>query len=345
MPTRTRSQRIGAQGQRLIQLSIETNGDWIVRGQEEDYGVDLEAELTVGGVNGQIVKLQVKSSEHITVLRNRVSYRISTSLIRYANTCRIPVILIIVSIDERKAWYLWLQKWIVELRQSGKSVEGLGKSVTVHIPSDQTLDVGLKGELKRIACWATDTQLVLSLADTLRTAASVHSQEMMEALSQLLTSVDKAYAEYPVEIIVDQVLTLGAQIWATEEGDKVSQILFTYCRNHGGRLNAQQIRRLIVRGEAVSRTGVNTLGILYDKYPSHIASLNLSVLFEANDDPRVRYYCKLREKYLGKTLLDIVAKGKDVTVDRITFDKKYFKEKWPNRGDSAFLDCVFSPKE
>jgi hypothetical protein len=342
MPIRTKSQKIGAQGQRFVQLLIETNGDWIVRGQEEDFGIDLEAELTEEGVKGHIIKLQVKSSECIKVAGNVIPHNIPTSIIRYANTCRIPVILIIVSVNENKAWYLWLQKWIVELRQSGKYIEDLSKSVTVHIPSSQTLEVGLKDDLKQVARCATDTQLVLNIADTLRTAAAVRSQTIMATLSQLLTDIEKSYKDYPVEIVVDEVLNLGPRIWATREGNEVSQILFELCRNHGDRFNSKQILRLILRGVAVSRTGIIALGILYDKYPDHTSKLNLPELFKDHDDQRARYYCRLREKYLGKTLLEVVNEGKDVRIDNFTFSTEDYLDKWPNRGESAFIDYVYT---
>ncbi len=341
MATRTESQKIGAEGHRFVQFVISSNDGWIVRGLEEDFGIDLEAELTEEGVNGYILKLQVKSSKNIKVTENIVSTNIPTSLVRYANTCRIPVILIIVSVTEKKAWYLWLQKWIVDLRKSGGSIEDLGKSVTVYVPSNRTLETGLEDDLKKIARWATDTQLVLSLADTLRTAAAIRSQGIMDAIAKLLITAEESYEDYPIEIIVDEVLNLGPQIWATEEGYEVTQILFAFCRNHGDRITAKQIHRLIVRGEAVSRTGINALGILYDEYPKHIAKLNLPALFKGHEDPRAGYYCRLREKYLGNTMLDIVGQGKDVTIDGVTFDTESFIDKWPNRGDSAFLDYIY----
>ena len=42
MTKRHKSQRIGSRGHRFVQYLIECNGDWIARGQEEDFGLDLE---------------------------------------------------------------------------------------------------------------------------------------------------------------------------------------------------------------------------------------------------------------------------------------------------------------
>lgn len=336
------SQIIGAQGLRYVQHQVAHSADWIVRGQEEDFGIDSEIELAEGEVKGQILKLQIKTSQSIKLINEQIKYRIPTSLVHYADNCRIPVVLVIVSIQPETAWYIWLQKWIVELRQSGRSIEDLGKSVTLCIPNCQTLDIGLKNDLKNIARWKTETQLILSLADTIRTAVVVRSQEVMVALSKLIETVDITYQEYPVEIIVDEVLNLGLQIWATPEGNKVSDMLYRFCRNHGNLFTAKQIYRLVVRDSTVSRTGINALGILYDEFAPHIEKLKLPKVFKDLEDPRALYYCKLRERYPGETLTGIVLSGKEMSIDNLAFYRDdNFLDKWANRGDSVFLDYVY----
>lgn len=346
MPRRTISQSVGSQGYRFVQYLIESNGDWIVRGQEEDFGIDLEVELAEGDVKGQILKLQIKSSAHIQPVDNLITFKIATSFLRYVSTWRIPVLLIVVSIQTQTAWYLWLQKWIDELHQSGGTIEEFGASVTIKIPSYQNLADGLKDDLKNIARWTTKTQLTLSLADALRTATAVRSKEVMAVLSQLLESIDSAYRDYPIEIIIDEVLNLGQRIWATTEGNEVSQMLFRLCKEHGDRFNAKQILRLVIRGDSVSRTGINAVGILYDHFPKHTASLNLPEAFSKHEDPRALYYCKLREVYLGNKLHEIVCSGKDLAIDKFTLDiDDRFLDKWANRGDSIVLDYFHIEKD
>jgi len=329
-----------------VQHQVARTADWIVRGQEEDFGIDSEIELAEGEVKGQILKLQIKTSQNIPITNKRIKYRVHTSLLHYANSCRIPLILVIASIQPETAWFLWLQKWIVGLRQSGRSMEDLGKSVTVYIPNDQTLDNGLSHDLKNIARWATETQLVLSLADILRTAVAIRSQEVIVAISKLIYTVDSAYQDYPVEILVDEVLNLGLQIWATLEGNEVSKMLYWFCRNHGDRFTAKQIRRLVVRDDTVSRTGINALGILYDEFAQHTSGLKLPKVFKDLEDPRVSYYCRLREKYLGKTLIQIVQSGKGMSIDSLAFHRDNdFMDKWANRGDSAVLDYTYNQED
>jgi|SRR4030095_14778655 len=103
MSTRTLSQKIGAQGQRLVASLIEKHPHWLARELGEDYGIDLEAELTECGVRGEILKLQIKSSQQIE--RNDVAVRvvIESKYLSYADACRYPVILVVADIDSSEA--------------------------------------------------------------------------------------------------------------------------------------------------------------------------------------------------------------------------------------------------
>jgi len=45
MPKRSKAQTIGQAGEAIAREIIGTDQQWIVRGQERDFGFDLEAEL------------------------------------------------------------------------------------------------------------------------------------------------------------------------------------------------------------------------------------------------------------------------------------------------------------
>jgi hypothetical protein len=60
---RPHSQRIGSAAQRFVELEIEKSGNWISRRQDEDFGIDLEAEIAEPSVSRQIIKVQIKSTE------------------------------------------------------------------------------------------------------------------------------------------------------------------------------------------------------------------------------------------------------------------------------------------
>lgn len=343
MSKRTVSQQEGSLGQRFIQYIFENQGEWIIRGQEEDYGIDLEAELAPEDVEGYIIKLQVKTSQSVRIVKKSVAVRITRSMLKYASSCRIPIVLIAIDLGQRQAWYLWLQEWLVNLHRSGKSLASIGKTVTVHIPIDHTLQSGLDNRLKRIARWETDIQLVLSLTDTLRTAVSVGSESVMTSLTGILEQVDRTFQDFPVETLIDEVIRLGPRIWGTLEGYQISKPLYTFCREFGNRFSTDHIRRLVIRGNTYSRTGINALGLLYDNFPEHIASLNLIKKLGKEADPRVIYYCRLRERYLGKKSIELLASSTDFTIGDLTLDPKilsWLHDRWANRGDSAFLDYV-----
>jgi Domain of unknown function (DUF4365) len=64
MAQQTESQILGSQGQNLVALIINESGHWIARAQGEDFGIDMEAELSSPSVQGQLLKIQIKASEY-----------------------------------------------------------------------------------------------------------------------------------------------------------------------------------------------------------------------------------------------------------------------------------------
>jgi len=56
MATRFPQQKIGAIGHKWLAALIEEHSDWLKRDLGEDYGIDIEAELTENGVRGKILK-------------------------------------------------------------------------------------------------------------------------------------------------------------------------------------------------------------------------------------------------------------------------------------------------
>jgi hypothetical protein len=103
MAQRTEAQALGSQGQSLVAHIVNSSGDWIARAQDEDFGVDLETELAVPKVGGQLVKIQVKASKSVEMTDKGVTCQIPRKLAFYADSCRLPVVLVRVSIEEQKA--------------------------------------------------------------------------------------------------------------------------------------------------------------------------------------------------------------------------------------------------
>src|SRR5690606_28364466 len=105
----------------------------------------------------------------------------------------------------------------------------------------------------------------------------------------------------------------------------------------------------IIRDKGCSRTGLNALGILYDNFPKHTASLNLIERFENFNDPRLHYYCTIRERYLDSKSPSWLSERNDLTdgklkADFSTINTSIF-DKWANRGDSVISDYVYETEE
>jgi hypothetical protein len=346
MSERTESQILGSQGQSLVAHLINSSGDWIARAQDEDYGIDMEAELSSPAVTGQLLKFQVKASKSVEATDQGILCQIPRKLAAYADSCRLPVILVRVEIETQQAWYLWVQHWVLEKRRAGFGLKELPEMITHHIPAASTLVAGLAGELRSIAQWKTQTQLVLTVNDAIRTAASVYDFDVLNHLVALLGKLDVVNDEFPVNMVIERALELGPNLWATHEGNQASSTLYAICRHFGRSFTAEQVFRMVTRGDSCSRTGLNALGILYDRYFEHTARLGLVSIFLTHADARVAFYCNLRESSPGKEFVECLTGAYGTQFGGLVLDpslKEAWMEKWPNRGDSVLLDYLYDP--
>ena len=256
MADRTEAQALGSQGQTLVAHIINSSGDWIARAQNEDFGVDMEAELAVPRVNGQLLKIQVKASRSVEMTPKGVVCQIPKTLAVYADSCRLPVLLVRVSIEGQKAWYVWLQHWLLERQHSGLRMDEMPELVTHHIPTDATLQNGLKQELREIAQWSTRTQLVLTVHDAIRTSAAVYNYRVLDHLVALLDDLGIVNEHFPINIVIEQAIALGVSLRGTHEGNQASSTLYAICRHFGKNFSADQLWRMVTRPESLSRTGI-----------------------------------------------------------------------------------------
>ena len=347
MSDRSRSQKIGSKGQRWIMAQIEEHPDWLARGLDEDFGVDAEAELTEDGIAGQILKLQVKTSEHVERGEEKVKLTIDRKYIEYAKSCRYPVILVRVDISDKKAWYLWLQQWILERRAVGDRLDSQ-QSYTVWVDELRTLGSGLDSHLKDIARWRGETQLVLSLLDAMRAAVATYNDKLTAQIVSLLTLAAPEIADTSLDIIAQEALILGESLRGTAQGNVISQQLFSLVRAFGNRLSVSSVDAIVRRGDGCSRTGLAALGILYDEHPQHIISLSLPAHFIEIGLPEVAYYCAFREASLDRTYSDFFEGPGTFVFAGLRFScppEISFGDKYANRGPSAILDFLIPEEE
>ena len=109
MAKRSGSQKIGARGHKWLVSAIEDHPDWLSRELGEDYGVDIEAELTESGVRGEILKIQIKSEEKVERKNGLVRAIVDQKYVEYAKASRYPVVLVLVLSRARTARCLLLR--------------------------------------------------------------------------------------------------------------------------------------------------------------------------------------------------------------------------------------------
>lgn len=344
MPVRTKAQKIGSQGEQLAKLEIEQSNMWIARNQDNDFGVDIEMEFAPGDVSGKLIKAQIKSHEVVSSTNDFISERLAKSFLRYVNECRIPVVLIVVSVSTKECWYIWLQKWLYDTKNKHNIYEeAASATLEIKIHNHSYLSKDLSGELIGIATWQNETQKLITLHDLAKLSLSLYDDKLADVLFGYIENLrDEQGIEYP-DAIIDRVIELGTAIWATSEGNKRAFQLFDFIRTNGDKFTKRHVAKLVLRGNSHSRTGINALSILYDKFPHHTLNMKLPEHFKGINDG-LYYYCTLRERNISINGYFWITSVKDFRIDDFTIDHPDFLIEIPNdlanRGDSAILDYV-----
>lgn len=342
-PKRSKAQKKGSQGHRWAMAEIEDSPYWIARGLDEDFGVDAEAELSESGVQGEILKLQFRTSKHIPRKKGLVRFKIDPKHIHYASMCRYPVIYVCIDLSEKQAWFLWLQEWLLSRRAAGEAIENPKSKVTVWVDERQTLATGLEGCLKEIAQWRGETQLVLSLLDALHAAAATYNENVLKQLIELIATSAPQVADTSMDVILREATLLGNRLRGTFEGNAIAEQLFGLVRRYGGRMSAFSVDAMVRRGDSLSRIGMIALGLLYDDHFDHALSLKLPSMFQDAGLPEVAYYCALREENSGKKSLNFIGGAGDFVFAGLKFhcpSEDRFMDKYANRGPSAIIDYL-----
>ncbi|MDM0037429.1 DUF4365 domain-containing protein [Variovorax sp. J22G21] len=338
MANRSSSQKTGSQGHKWLLAHVEEHPHWLSRELSEDFGIDAEFEMTEHGLTGDILKVQIKSSDQVERRDGAVKFIIERKYLEYADACRYPFIMVRVDVATKEAWYLWLQDWLLAQRVTGSPLLTDQEVWTEWVSEVQTIRAGLEGELKSIARWEGSSQLALSLRDAMHAATAVGDRRMMLLLADALASCADGLGQAGLNAVIDEAIKLGNLMRGTHEGNLIADQLFAMVRRHGPRIDAKTIDRLILRGNWYSRAGLSSLAILYDEHFTHISSLGLPARY-ADVEARVSYYCAFREAHPEH-------KSADVFVDPSSFvfaglrylQPDMFWDKYANHGPSALLD-------
>jgi len=340
MAKRTKMQNIGSFGQRLVALIIERNGNWVARNQDEDFGIDLEAELSEPIVNGDIIKIQIKCQKKIEIIDNSIKVRIDKKYLYYAFNCRIPIIYVIVDQASEQAWYIWLQEVVFDgLIKDGKFQN---KDVVKIICESETLENGLHGKIKEIATMQTKIQLELALLDIVKSVTSYNKSKYMSDFYKIFIKMGNIIGlEISIDYIIDKLVEITGKENANFERNEVQSTLYDLCWKFGCKFTKQQIIKMTIHEKGYPHMGINALGILYSGYFHNILKFELPKYYKENNHMNLWYFSSLHEKYPDMDIMSIVSsKSINLIIDDYTIeddDREYICDKFINRGCSVFL--------
>jgi hypothetical protein len=211
--------------------------------------------------------------------KGAVKFVIERKYLDYAGSCRYPVVFVLVDTEASEARYVWLQDLLMQKQAIEGTLRPTQASWTEWVSTEKTIGRGLDGELRSIACWKGQTQLVLSLMDALRAAAALHDRRLIEVLTEIVVNNGPSYADASLAALIGEAIRVGDRMRGTIEGIEISNRLFAFVRKLGSRVSRSTIHDMVLRGESYSRAGLVALGILYDDFPDHMRSLNLPNYF------------------------------------------------------------------
>ncbi|MEY8143100.1 DUF4365 domain-containing protein [Falsihalocynthiibacter sp. CO-5D18] len=349
MPKRSISQRIGDQAEHLAQGAFLDSSNWICRTQSHDFGVDLEAELIdiINGVeelSGALVKIQVKGTLK-PILRDRGYYiRLKTDYLKYANQFRVPVILLLVNVLSKEIHYLWLQEYIL----GREDILYGAKSVLVKVPRENALNRSFDHQLPEIALGVTNGAQLMAVQKLFEVFSSKYDQKAMELASGLLEHLGEGGHVSIFNGAINNLIKRGPHL-SRIGSQEFGKILADLTRRFGDKLDADQVLKMVVRGDSYSLAGLDGLLGLYDGFPDHAKSLDLASQFDKLGLHQLSWYCRFREAHAQ---LDSMSIWLQISQIETAFETKagvlfipeeerdYCSMKWPNRADAVYIQSL-----
>lgn len=352
MPKRSISQRIGDLAEYIAQGAFLSAPNWVCRTQSHDFGIDLEAELAeiVNGVeelSGAIVKLQVKGTQKPIHKNHGYYVRLKTEYLKYANQFRIPVLLLLVNVTNQEIHYLWLQEYLI----GREDIMYGDQSVLVRVPEKNVLKHSFQSQLPEIALGVTTVSQLMAVQKLFEAFSSNYDPKALDLASILLEHLDEGGHVSIFNGTVDKLIKRGPHL-SRVGSQQFGKILVDLTRRFGDKLNADQVLRMVVRGDTYSLAGLDGLLGLYDGFPDHAKTLNLASRFDEIELYEISWYCRFREAYAGLESISIWSR---ITALETLFetgigplcipddDREYCYSKWPNRSDAVYLQALRPP--
>lgn len=354
LPRRSISQRTGDLAEHIAQGAFLKAPNWICRTQSHDFGIDLEAELIdvtdgVEELSGALVKLQVKGTLKPIYKKRGYYVRLKTEYLKYANQFRVPVLLLLVNVRSNEIHYLWLQEYLI-----GR--EGIlygSKSALIKVPEENKLNLSFQHHLPEIALGVTKGSQLMAVQKLFEVFSSKYDAKALALASDLLEHLgDDAHIAI-FNGAIDKLIKRGPH-FSRVDSQEFGKVLVDLTRRFGDRLDADQILKMVVRGDTYSLAGLDGLLGLYDGFPDHAMSLGLAHRFDELKLYELSWYCQFREAHAELDAMSIWLKIARLETAFETGagilhipekDRDYCTMKWPNRADAVYLQslCLQEP--
>lgn len=326
--------------------------NWICRNQTHDFGIDLEAELTAPAENGEelsgaIIKLQVKGTLK-PIFRGGYFYiRLRTDFLRYATQFQVPVLLLVVNLKSGNIHYLWLQEYLNERNDIFQEAQ----SVLLKVPYTNVLEKSFEDELPKIALGVARGAQVMAVQRLFEVFSSKYDRKAIELSSELLMHLSEGGYLSIFNAAIEKLIQRGPHL-SRVDSQAFGKVLSDIARRFGNRLTAEQICRMIVRGDSYSLAGLDGLSGLYDAFPDHALRLDLPRLFDEMALHELSWYCQFRQA--NPRLDSLKVWNRIMTLDTC-FEtatgplhipdefREYCYRKWPNRADAVYLQFLRAP--
>ncbi len=150
LPQRPREHEIDTEAVRHIEQQLPAA--WTTREQKADYGKDIWVEIFVSGLaTSNVFHIQSKGKEKFKLVRDqKIALPIPISTLNYLEGHVAPSMIVVYSVAERRACYLWVRPYIQTVldKQDPTWRNTAGDStITLHIPYENVLDLAASASI------------------------------------------------------------------------------------------------------------------------------------------------------------------------------------------------------
>jgi len=154
LPNRGKTHRIDTDAVRLVRTKLTS--DWVERSVEDrDYGIDMMLEaFDEETPTGILVLLQVKGRQE-RFSSDEVSLSVPVKTLLYARMFQAPFFLLHASIEDKKVYFVWLQKYINTRLSFDSPRWNRQKKVTIYFPKDNVVDEDGLAKMRSLVKYVT----------------------------------------------------------------------------------------------------------------------------------------------------------------------------------------------